>query len=78
VTTLDLKEATENGRILIDNKFRCLSNGVKGFGALYLAAKCGIFVDPSFPEHFKVVTQVPGLVAAAVAMVALTLRSDEK
>lgn len=52
-------------RILIDNKFRCLSNGVKGFGALYLAAKCSIFVDPSFPEHFKVVTQVPGLAAAA-------------
>lgn len=78
VTTFDLKEATETGRLLIDDRFRYLSYGVKGFGVLYLAAKCGIFVDPSFPEHFKVVTQVPGLAAAAIAMVGLTLRSDHQ
>jgi hypothetical protein len=78
VTTFDLKEATETGRLSIDDRFRYLSYGVKGFGVLYLAAKCGIFVDPSFPEHFKVVTQVPGLAAAAIAMVGLTLRSDHQ
>ena len=76
VTSLDLKEAAENGQLLIDDKFRYLSNGMKTFGGLYLGAKCGIFVDPSFPEHFKVVTQVPGLAVAAIMMVGLTLRSD--
>lgn len=79
VTAFDLKEATENGRLLIDKNYRCLSNGIKGFGGLYLGARAGaIFLDPSFPEHFGVVTQVPGLAVAAMVMVALTLRSDEK
>ena len=52
---------------------------IKGFGGLYLGARAGaIFLDPSFPEHFGVVAQVPGLAVAAMGMVALTLRSDEK
>eukprot|EP00986_Skeletonema_menzelii_P006133 scaffold2316_cov135-Skeletonema_menzelii.AAC.8 len=79
VTAFDLKEATENGRLLIDKNYRCLSNGMKGFGSLYLGARAGaIFFDPSFPEHFGMVTQVPGLAVAAMMMVGLTLRSDEK
>jgi len=79
VTAFDLKEATENGTLLIDKSYRCLSNGMKGFGGLYLGARAGaIFFDPSFPEHFGMVTQVPGLAVAAMMMVGLTLRSDEK
>ena len=78
VTAFDLKEATENGRILIDKNYRSLSNGVKGFGGLYLGARAGaVLLDPSFPEHFGVVNQVPGLAVAAALMVGLTLRSDK-
>ena len=52
---------------------------IKGFGSLYLGARAGaIFLDPSFPEHFGMVNQVPGLAVAAMLMVGLTLRSDEK
>lgn len=79
VTAFDLKEATENGRLLTEDNFRCLSAGVKSFGALYLGARAGaVFLDPSFPEHFGMVTQVPGLAAAAIVMVGLTLRSDKE
>lgn len=79
VTSLDLKEATENGRLLIDDKYRYLSNGVKGFGTLYLGARAGaVLFDPSFPDAFHAVTQVPGLAVAAIVMVGLTLRSDKE
>lgn len=79
VTAFDLKEATEEGRILVDRNYRCLSNGVRGFGATYLAARAGaILFDPAFPEHFGMVNQVPGLAVAAMLMVGLTLRSDER
>lgn len=78
VTAFDLKEATENGRILIDKNYRSLSNGVKGFGGLYLGARAGaVLLDPSFPEHFGMVNQVPGLAVAAALLVGLTLRSDK-
>lgn len=79
VTAFDLKEATESGKILVDKNYRYLSNGVKGFGVTYLGARVGaICLDPSFPEHFGMVNQVPGLAVAAMLMVGLTLRSDEK
>jgi len=79
VTAFDLKEATENGRLLIDDKCRYLSNGIKGFGGLYLGARAGaVFLDPSFPGAFHAVNQVPGLAVAAIVMVGLTLRSDKK
>lgn len=52
---------------------------ITGFGGLYLGARAGaIFLDPSFPKHFGMVNQVPGLAVAAMLMVGLTLRSDEK
>ena len=79
VTCLDLKEAAEDGRILLDDDYRALSKGVRIFGGLYLGARAGaVLLDPSFPKHFGMVNQVPGLAAAAIVMVALTLRSDEK
>jgi len=79
VTSFDLKEATENGTLLVDENCRYLSNGIKGFGTLYLAARAGVlFLDPSFPEAFHMVNQVPGLAVAAILMVGLTLRSDKK
>mmetsp|Transcript_13998 Transcript_13998/g.30485 ORF Transcript_13998/g.30485 Transcript_13998/m.30485 type:complete len:392 (+) Transcript_13998:3-1178(+) len=79
VTAMDLKEATENGRLLIDDNYRYLSNGVKGFGTLYLGARAGaILFDPSFPDAFHAVTQVPGLAVAAIVLVGLTLRSDKE
>ena len=43
----------------------------------YLAARVGaVFVDPSFPVHYKVVTQVIGYQALAAAAIGLTLRPD--
>lgn len=79
VTSFDLKEAAESGRLLVDENYRYLSNGIKGFGGLYLGARAGaLFLDPSFPQAFHAVNQVPGLAVAAILMVGLTLRSDEK
>jgi hypothetical protein len=79
VTSFDLKEATENGRLLLDENYRYLSNGIKGFGITYLGARFGaVFLDPSFPAAFHAVNQVPGLAVAAILMVGLTLRSDKK
>ncbi|KAL7532474.1 hypothetical protein ACHAXR_004651 [Thalassiosira sp. AJA248-18] len=78
VTSFDLKEATESGKLLVESNYRTLSNGVRGFGAVYLSARAGaIFLDPSFPEHFGAVTQVPGLAVAAIVLIGLTLRSDK-
>lgn len=79
VTSFDLKEATENGKLLAESKYRDLSNGLKAFGVLYIGAKAGnLLFDPSFPEAFHVVNQVPGLAVAAILLFSLTLRSDEK
>ncbi|KAL9179163.1 hypothetical protein ACHAXT_008453 [Thalassiosira profunda] len=79
VTSFDLKEAAENGKLLVDTNYRYLSNGVRTFGGLYLGARAGaICFDPSFPSAFHAVNQVPGLAVAAMLMVGLTLRSDEK
>ena len=35
-----------------------------------------MFVDPSFPAHYKIVTQVIGYQALAAIMIGLTLRRD--
>jgi hypothetical protein len=78
VTSYDLKEAAENGRLLADSSYRTLSKGVKGFGAIYLGARFGaVFLDPSWPASYHAVTQVPGWAAAAILMMGLTLRSDK-
>jgi len=75
----NLKEAAESGKLLADDACRTLSNGLKGFGATYLAAKAGaILIDPSFPVHYAIVTQVPGWQATASLMFGLTLRPDTK
>ena len=77
VTAYDLKEATENGRLLVDSSYRTLSNGLKGFGAIYLVARFGaVFVDPTWPQTYGAVTAVPGWAAVAIVMMGYTLRSD--
>lgn len=81
VTSFDLKEAAESGKLWAkeSNEYRTLSNGVRSFGALYLAARAGaVFFDPSFPASFHAVNQVPGLAVAAILAVTLALRSDDK
>lgn len=76
-SSLSLKEAAESGRLLTDKTCRTLSNGLTAFGALYLGAKVGaLFVDPSFPVHYKIVTQVLAWQAAAAISFSLTLRPD--
>jgi len=78
VSTYNLKEAAENGKLLADSTYRTLSKGIRGFGAVYLSAKVGaIFFDPSFPEAYHAVKLVPGPAAAAILMVGLTLRPDK-
>jgi hypothetical protein len=77
VSTYNLKEAAENGKLLADQSYRTLSRGIKGFGAVYLSAKVGaIFFDPSFPEAYHAVKLVPGPALAAILAVGLTLRPD--
>jgi len=77
VTSFDLKEATENGKILDTESYRTLSSGIKSFGVVYLASKIGaVFFDPSFPESYHAVQLVPGWATAAIVFVTLTLRSD--
>lgn len=50
-----------------------------GLGAIYLSAKVGaVFFDPSFPVHYKIVTQVPAAQLAAATLIGLTLRPDTK
>ena len=77
-TSFDLMEAAESGKLLVESNYRTLSNGIKGFGLIYFASRLGVFFDPSFPKHFGVVNQVPGLAVAAALMVGLTLRSDKE
>jgi len=77
-TCFDLKEAAEEKTLLVDEKYRGLSNGIKGFGAIYMASKAFVvFGDPSFPEHYKAITQTPGLAGIAIPLMACSLRSDE-
>lgn len=79
VTSYTLKEAAESGKLYTDATYRNLSNGLKGFGTLYLGAKVGaVFLDPSFPEAYHAVIMVPGWATAAIIMVGLTLRSDKQ
>ena len=76
-SSLSLKEAAESGKLMVDSASRTLSNGLTGLGAVYLSAKVGaIFFDPSFPVHYKIVTQVPAAQLAAATMIGLTLRPD--
>ena len=77
-SSFNLKEATENGKLFVDSSYKTLSNGLAGMGAVYLTAKVGaVFFDPSFPVHYKIVTQVPAWQAAASAIFGLTLRPDK-
>ena len=77
VSTYSLKEAAENGKLLAEQTYRTLSKGIMGFGAVYLSAKVGsIFFDPSFPEAYHLVIQVPGPAVAAILAIGLTLRPD--
>lgn len=78
VCSYNLKEAAEDGKLLVDHTYRTLSNGLSGLGAIYLSAKLGaILIDPSFPVHYGIVRQVPGLQVAAAIMFGLTLRPDK-
>lgn len=78
VTSYDLKEAAESGKLLTESSYRALSNGLKGFGTLYLGAKVGaVFLDPSFPQSYHAVQMVPGWATAAIVFVGLTLRTDK-
>jgi len=77
-TCFDLKEAAETNTLLVDEKYRGLSNGIRGFGAIYMASKAFVlFGDPSWPGHYAAITQVPGLAALGLGTMALSLRSDE-
>jgi len=77
-SSYNLKEARESGKVFLDQTYRTLSNGLSGFGVLYLAAKVGaIGYDPSWPVHYKIVTQVIGFQALSAMMIGLTLRPDE-
>ena len=65
VTSYDLKEATENGKVLLHEN-RILSRGIKGYGVVYLASKVGaVFFDPSFPVHYPAVKLVSGWAAVS-------------
>jgi len=75
---LNLKEAAESGKLMVDSAYTTLSTGLKGLGAVYLAAKAGaILIDPSFPVHYGIVKQVPAAQLAAAVLFGLTLRSDK-
>uniref|UniRef100_A0A7S3AHN2 Uncharacterized protein n=1 Tax=Haptolina ericina TaxID=156174 RepID=A0A7S3AHN2_9EUKA len=76
-SSYNLKEAAENGKLLADSTYRTLSNGLKGFGIVYLSAKVGaVFLDPSFPASYHAVIMVPAWAAASAIMIGLTLRPD--
>jgi hypothetical protein len=76
-TSYTLKEAAESGKLLTDPTYRALSGGLTGLGALYLAAKAGaVFIDPSFPVHYGIVSKVFPAQFAAAVLIGLTLRPD--
>jgi hypothetical protein len=78
VSSINLKEAAESGKLLADSTYCTLSDGLRGFGAVYLSAKFGaVVLDPSFPEAYHAVKMVPGPAAAAILMIGLTLRPDK-
>jgi len=75
-TSYNLKEAVESGKLACQ-PYRTLSNGLTGFGAVYLLAKAGAAtLDPSFPDSYHLVKMVPGPALAAMLMIGLTLRPD--
>ena len=77
-SSINLKEAAENGKLLVDSTYRSLSNGLTAFGAIYLASKTGsVLLDPSFPDSYHAVKMVPTWAAAGAAMIGLTLRPDK-
>ena len=60
-------------------EYKTLSNGLRGFGITYLAARAGaVFLDSSFPASYHAVVMVPGWACAAILMVGLTLRPDKQ
>ena len=76
-SSYNLKDARERGMQLADTAYHTLSSGLTALGATYLAARFGaVFIDPSFPEHYKVVTQVIGYQALAALAIGATLRPD--
>jgi len=78
-SAFNLKEATEDGRLFSDSQARDLSKGLAGMGAVYLTAKFGsVFLDPSWPGHYALVTKAPAWQLGASMMFGLTLRPDEK
>ena len=77
VSSYSLKEARESGKKLADSTYHTLSSGLTTFGGTYLAARVGaVFIDPSWPGHYKVVTAVIGYQAMAALAIGLTLRPD--
>jgi len=77
-SSFNLKEAAESGKLRADEACRTISKGLKGLGAVYLAAKVGaVGFDPSFPAHYGIVKQVPAAQLAAALLFGLTLRPDE-
>ena len=78
VASYNLKEARESGKLFADSTYRTLSNGLTGFGGVYLSARVGaVLLDPSFPGHYGLVKQVPFWAAASAALIGLTLRPDQ-
>jgi len=76
--SFNLKEAVENGKRFTDSTYKTLANGLTALGATYLTAKAGaVLLDPSFPVHYKIVTQVPAAQIAASLLIGLTLRPDK-
>ena len=77
-SSFNLKEAVENGKRFADSSYDTLSQGLAGLGAVYLSSKVGaVFFDPSFPVHYKIVSQVPAAQLAAATLIGLTLRPDK-
>ena len=77
-SSFNLKDAVENGKRFADSSYDTLSKGLAGLGAVYLSSKVGaVFFDPSFPVHYKIVSQVPAAQLAAATLIGLTLRPDK-
>jgi len=64
---------------MVDSTCRTISNGLTGFGAVYMVSKVGaVLLDPTFPESYHAVKMVPGWASAAIIMIGLTLRPDKE
>ena len=47
VSSINLKEARESGRMFMDKSYQTLSTGLAAFGGTYLTARAGaVFIDP--------------------------------